>query len=385
VHTFTNGVTLKTSGTQTITATATAIQPGLSDWWPGEGNANDIIGSNNGTLVGGVTFAPGEVGQAFSLNGVDAYVNFGSAPAFTVQDFTLDAWVSVDPSQNTGERRVLSRDDILVEGPGGRQMYNLKTSSNAGGQGHARVEILKGGVLSTVTAPSALTAGFHHIAATRSGNVLSLYVDGILVGSTTTTITGPISPNAPLVLGQVSPAYNGEFLNGLVDEADLFSRALSPAEIQAIYNAGSSGKHKTITGSASVTVGTTMASSSTPSLTALVSASTSGVPVDAGGTASGLVGNVFALVGGGTAFGAGPMTQTAVGSGPLSAPATTVAASVPRGTGQVVPAPALGNRGGLFIAQYATLDLDSFTLTNTIDNSADVDPSIDGTCILRPC
>jgi hypothetical protein len=51
----------------------------------------------------------------------------------------------------------------------------------------------------------------------------------------------------------------------------------------------------------------------------------------------------------------------------------------------VVPAPALGNRGGLLIAQDATLDLDSFTLTNTIDNSADVDPSIDGTSILRPC
>jgi hypothetical protein len=259
VHTFTNGVTLKTAGSQTITATGTAIPAGLVSWWPGEGNANDSAGANNGTLVGGVTFASGEVGQAFNLNGVDGYVNFGSAPAFNVQDFTLDAWVSVDPAQNTGERRVLSRDDV-VEAGGARQMYALKTSSNAGGQGQARIEILKDGIFTAVTAPSPLTAGFHHLAATRAGSTLSLYVDGVLVASATTTITGVLSPISPLVLGQVSPAYNGEFFQGLIDEADLCSRALSPAEIQWIYNAGSAGKHKTITGSASVTVSPATAS-----------------------------------------------------------------------------------------------------------------------------
>jgi hypothetical protein len=284
VHIFSNAVILKTSGTQIIKATGTGIPAGLSDWWPAEGNANDIVGNNNGTLVGGVTFAPGEVGQAFSLNGVDAYVNFGSAPVFAVQDFTLDAWVFIDPSLNTGERRVLSRDDVLVEPANLRQMYCLKTSSYAGGEGHARLEIMIGGVLSTVTAPSALTAGFHHLAGTRSGSLLSLYVDGVLVASTTTTITSLISPNAPLVLGQVSPAYNGEFLNGLVDEADLWSRALSLAEIQSIFNAGSAGKQTTITGSASVTVGTTLAASGAPSLTPLVWAPTSSAVVNVAGT-----------------------------------------------------------------------------------------------------
>jgi hypothetical protein len=253
VHTFTNGVTLKTAGSQTITATGTAIPAGLVSWWPGEGNANDSAGANNGTLVGGVTFASGEVGQAFNLNGVDGYVNFGSAPAFNVQDFTLDAWVSVDPAQNTGERRVLSRDDV-VEAGGARQMYALKTSSNAGGQGQARIEILKDGIFTAVTAPSPLTAGFHHLAATRAGSTLSLYVDGVLVASATTTITGVLSPISPLVLGQVSPAYNGEFFQGLIDEPDVFNRALSPSEIQWIYNAGAAGKHKPITGSAAVTV-----------------------------------------------------------------------------------------------------------------------------------
>src|SRR5437016_1327803 len=41
---------------------------GLVGWWPGEGNAKDIIGTNNGVLVNGTTFAAGVVGQAFSFD-----------------------------------------------------------------------------------------------------------------------------------------------------------------------------------------------------------------------------------------------------------------------------------------------------------------------------
>jgi len=42
---------------------------GLVALWSGEGNANDVAGNNNGTLMGGADFAAGEVGQAFSLSG----------------------------------------------------------------------------------------------------------------------------------------------------------------------------------------------------------------------------------------------------------------------------------------------------------------------------
>jgi len=37
----------------------TCVPPpsGLISWWPGEGNANDIVGINNGTLMNGATYA----------------------------------------------------------------------------------------------------------------------------------------------------------------------------------------------------------------------------------------------------------------------------------------------------------------------------------------
>src|SRR5215472_7589351 len=41
---------------------------GIISWWRAEDNANDSVGSNNGTLLGSVTYAPGEIGQAFMFN-----------------------------------------------------------------------------------------------------------------------------------------------------------------------------------------------------------------------------------------------------------------------------------------------------------------------------
>jgi hypothetical protein len=43
-------------------------------WWTGDGTARDLVGFADGVLQGGATYAPGLVGQAFSLNGTNAYV-----------------------------------------------------------------------------------------------------------------------------------------------------------------------------------------------------------------------------------------------------------------------------------------------------------------------
>src|SRR5690242_8648145 len=55
--------------------TCTSAPPGMVGWWPGDSNANDIQGSNNGTLQNGATFATGEVGPAFSFDGVNDFVD----------------------------------------------------------------------------------------------------------------------------------------------------------------------------------------------------------------------------------------------------------------------------------------------------------------------
>src|SRR5258708_3444874 len=49
--------------------------PQLIGWWSGDGNARDIVGTNNGTLVAAASFATGMVRQAFALGGTNDYIS----------------------------------------------------------------------------------------------------------------------------------------------------------------------------------------------------------------------------------------------------------------------------------------------------------------------
>jgi hypothetical protein len=66
---------------------------GLVGWWRAEFNALDFVGTSDGTLVNGATFAPGKVGQAFSLDGVDDILEIPDAAAQRPASVTLETWV----------------------------------------------------------------------------------------------------------------------------------------------------------------------------------------------------------------------------------------------------------------------------------------------------
>ena len=91
------------------------IQPpsGLVSWWPGDGNADDVAGGNHGTLVNGATFAPGIVGQAFSLDGADDYVEIGDISDFEITPTTsmsITGWVKTSAN---GPAMVVTKMDVF--------------------------------------------------------------------------------------------------------------------------------------------------------------------------------------------------------------------------------------------------------------------------------
>ena len=76
-------------------SSAACLQPpsGLVSWWPGDGKALDIIGSNNGDPLNGVTYAPGKVGQAFSFDGIDDEIYALGSGIDDLKQLTIEAWV----------------------------------------------------------------------------------------------------------------------------------------------------------------------------------------------------------------------------------------------------------------------------------------------------
>ena len=85
-----------------------------------------------------------------------------------------------------------------------------------------------------------LDGNFHHIAGTWDGAVLRLYVDGIFQGSN--VVSNPANNTRSLNMGfSWGGGAPNRFFRGVVDELQIYSRALSDTELAAIFTAGSSG------------------------------------------------------------------------------------------------------------------------------------------------
>ena len=86
---------------QSFAASCAPAASGLVGWWPSDGNANDVEGTNNGTFTG-PAYAVGEVGQAFSFDGSGNNVRVPAASTLDVgagSGMTVEAWVySTDSS-----------------------------------------------------------------------------------------------------------------------------------------------------------------------------------------------------------------------------------------------------------------------------------------------
>lgn len=201
---------------------------GLVSWWRGENNANDFTRGNDGTLINGATFAPGKVGQAFSFDGVDDYVRIPASPDFDFSgSFSIGYWFKTASSET---------------------QYQMQSYNPATGRGF----VVFGTAMfaeSYFYAPHpsnwvrTSTSDFndnqwHYLLIQRDGTTLRYYVDAVLLD--VETLAGDITSNADLLIG-TSNDFLG-FYVGLIDEIELYNRALTASEIQSIYNAGGVGK-----------------------------------------------------------------------------------------------------------------------------------------------
>ena len=68
---------------------------GLVSWWPGDGNVDDIVDGNDGTLQNGATFAAGKVEQAFSFATVGDMVQIAHNSNLNLESLlgsTFEGW-----------------------------------------------------------------------------------------------------------------------------------------------------------------------------------------------------------------------------------------------------------------------------------------------------
>jgi hypothetical protein len=219
--------------------------PNMVSWWPANGNANDIQGTNNGTLQGGATAtAAGKVGQAFSFNGSTGYVALGNPATLKISGaLSIDAWINPSagpaPGQLTTVVTKWAQDRSLSATSDSYGLWIINSSGtlklfSALHKATGVEPTLEGGVIPLNT--------WSHVAMTfdPSNEQYLLYVNGAQVAAATSAGNN-LATDRNISIGR-EESFIPRYFSGLIDEVEIFTRALSAAEIQGIYNAGAAGK-----------------------------------------------------------------------------------------------------------------------------------------------
>ena len=194
---------------------------GNISYYPFEGDANDWVGSSNGTLNGSPAFAAGIVGQAVVLNGSSQSVTLPVAITNALaiaSNWSISLWFKATTTAGT--------QTILGSATGASNQVYLQIVS-----GNLTSLRYNGSVYAGFT--SAVSAGsWYHAVLASNGITTALYVNGVIVS--TTTASGTTSGTNATYLG-CDTTGAGQWFNGLIDDVGFYNRVLSPSEITTLY------------------------------------------------------------------------------------------------------------------------------------------------------
>ena len=207
----------------------TEVQAGLINHWKFDGTGDDTGSSDmDVTLLNGATYAAGQFGQALSLDGVNDYANrAASAPLTSDGNFTISLWANQLDASPVQQR-------YLGWGASGARAFMGPYSAGTGA-------ITMGIGSTTITFSNASSIPqqntWQNWTFVRSGTSASLYLDGTLIQTLTSGISGSVNATAELHIGRQYGSF-GEYFHGLLDDVAIWDEALELEQIQNIANFG---------------------------------------------------------------------------------------------------------------------------------------------------
>jgi RHS repeat-associated protein len=220
------------TGSSPYAQSITGVTGLLGYWRFGESSgttACDTVGKDPGSYQGGFTLAQSgatnsDSDTAVKLNGTTGWVSVPLLSSLDTGDtFTIEGWVKRGTVGGTASQVIASKQ-------GSSWTLSFNTANKL---------VLQGGSTTITTSSGAVsdTTAWHHVAATKAGSSVHLYIDGQDVTGTVTNATLANS-SSPLAIGQTGAG--GSWFNGSLDDIALYNSALTASQIAAHYQAGAS-------------------------------------------------------------------------------------------------------------------------------------------------
>ncbi len=199
--------------------------PTLVGYWPLNEGTGAVAYDDSGSGVNGAWIGAASGTQGYYVPGVRqtwaGYFNGSSTAAstslaMTTGLYTVSVWVY--PGMNTG-----TDEDITYSGP--RIIYSPWRTSGLY-------------VVSGATAPNGYylsTSTWSMVTAVYDGKTSWIYVNGIAVGSTTAS---PITTGITVIGAANLYSSGNQGFNGAIEDLRAYNRALTSAQVAALYNSG---------------------------------------------------------------------------------------------------------------------------------------------------
>jgi len=195
----------------------------------GDGNNGGYVG-NKVTTAGAI--ADGNSALVVPLN--NCAVSVSSAARVPALDLitdtvTTEAWVNLNGSYSAANAGIIAKAT-------GTAYMRLEAATG-------KLQFVKDRIQLIVTSTQAVPlTGWHHVVCTKTGATVKQYIDGVDVTGTITNATLVSNSGGFLFFGSDNNANFGgsEPFVGYLDEIAVYNRVLTPAEVLAHYNAGTS-------------------------------------------------------------------------------------------------------------------------------------------------
>lgn len=198
-----------------------------------DGNANDAIGNNHGTVYG-AALTDGIKGQAYSFDGKDDYIDIGTGLKLETS-FSVSAWIK---SSNPNMQKIISTRTHRECNGWKNTNYIIDTTKDKTSFYFVNPS---GSWQNTIASSQTrlMDNKWHNVVAVYSGNANKLYIDGIFTaaannaGSPNTVNTVQTLIGTDLI--DVKCNSGRVWFNGAIDDIAIYNYPLTDAEIQEIY------------------------------------------------------------------------------------------------------------------------------------------------------
>jgi len=196
-------------------------------WTGTTGEVKDETGVNHGTAYGGATTTSDAVyGRAGYFDGEDDYIEVPDSNSLDITDaITMEMWLN----------------PASFDHPGGNNYptFIAKSTTNYRLFFTASTQLLSArfyGFSDFVTQQKIPLNTWTFVVLTFDGNGFKWYINGVLDNSDNQA--GTLTPNAEnLIIGNWDePEAGDRYFYGKIDEVRIYNRALTPTEIQILYN-----------------------------------------------------------------------------------------------------------------------------------------------------